>query len=322
MRATALPILALPLLLTYCGAKQDLLIGEIALVTEAGTGSVPSGGTGEPATAGSTAAGVGGTGAISAGGSAEAGAAGEVAVAGAAGQLPVDDCVPGEEPPLDSLLNRYSFDGGSTIVTDSIAGQNGTVLGGAVLDGTGKLSLAGGSTRQYVNLPNGLVSPLTDVTIVAWITWSYGAGYQRVFDFGISDAGEVQGGSGRSYIAVMPSTGFENGQAQGLGAEIKAPTFDTVQLASTVDMDDRPSQVGFVFRSAVSASLYVDATLLASSPTAIALSDIDDRNNWLGQSQWMKDHNYGGLYDEVRIYGAALNSCQLRTLFERGPEMP
>ena len=49
MRAAALPILTLPLLLSYCGAKQDLLIGEIALVAEAGSSSSAGGSVGAEA---------------------------------------------------------------------------------------------------------------------------------------------------------------------------------------------------------------------------------------------------------------------------------
>lgn len=319
MRAAALPLLALPLLLTYCGAKQDLFIGEVALVAEGGsTGASVSGGSAgtETATAG-TAVG-GGTGATGGDpeGGGEGGEAGGAGTGGEAGSSGAG-CVPGERPPAGSLLHRYSFDGTGTVVTDSISGADGALVGGALLDGTGILSL-NGTAGQYVDLPNGLVSSLTDLTVVTWVTWTGGAGYQRIFDFGISNLGEVIGGSGRSYFAVIPLTGFENGNAQGLGAEIKLPGVPSLQLASTESMRDRLAQIGFVFQGGQRVALYLDGNLLAESPTTIQLSDIDDRNNWLGQSQWQKDPPFRGRYDEFRIYDVALTRCQLATLLVHG----
>ena len=325
MRATAVTVLVLPLLLTDCGAKQDLVIGEIApIASDAGTPAIgATSGTGaEPGLGGSLYAGTGAVGGSSSG-SSEGGTSEIPVTAGAAG----DDsngggCIKGDKPPLDSLIHRYSFDGTGTAVIDSIAGADGTLLGGATLDGTGILELEGDPTREHVNLPNRLVSSLTDLTVIVWMTWVYGAGYERVFDFGISNKGEIQGDSGTSYLAVMPTTGFDNGLSPGLGAEVKAAGHPTLKLASKEDVLDRYVQVAFVFRSGVAAELYLDGDLIVTASTAITLADIDDRNNWLGQSQWTKDHNFNGSYDEVRLYNVALTTCQLHTLLLFGAADP
>jgi hypothetical protein len=320
MRLSVVHLVTLPVLLSYCGSKQDLLIGEVApaVTAEAGSGTSPSSGMGgETSSAGATQGGVPG----SAGSAVADGGDGGATEANAGAGGATDDCVGDEEPPLDSLLHRYSFDGTGTLALDSIGGQDGNVVGGALLDGSGVLSLAGnrdGQPDQYVNLPNGLISGLSQVTLIAWTTWQGGAGYQRIFDFGISDQGEMQGGSGRSYFAVMPSNGFTNGT--GLGAEISAPGFATLALPSTQDIEDRPSVVALAYKSAVDVELFLDGKSLIRSPTAVALSDIDDKNNWLGESQWSKDHCYHGTYDEFRIYNVALTACQLRTLVARGPD--
>jgi hypothetical protein len=87
-------------------------------------------------------------------------------------------------------------------------------------------------------------------------------------------------------------------------------------------MIDRTAQVALAFRSGLSAELFLDGNLLSSLSTAINLADIDDRNDWLGQSQWSKDHNFNGLYEEVRLYNVALSACQLHTLLVRGPQTP
>jgi hypothetical protein len=312
MRSTLL-IATLPLLLSTCGDEQDLIIGEIRGAAEPGAGS-------SAGSAGSTSMSGSGSGVSGEGGTTDGGQGGD-APGGSAGASTVA-CIAGQEPPAGSLIHRYTFDGTGAFADDSIGAADGAVIGGPMLNGSGTVALEGFPTRQHIDLPNGLVSSLEELTIVAWVTWTGGAGYQRIFDFGISDMGEVQGGSGTRYIAMMPTTGFEDGQAQGLGAQIKAPGFPTISLASTEDIDDRAAQVGFVFRSAVNAELYLDAALLDSEATEIALSDIDDRNNWLGQSQWSKDHNLQGSFHEFRIYDTALNACQLHTLLVRGPESP
>lgn len=322
MRATSLPWLILPLLFTECGSRQDLLIGELFDRSGAGSAGATNAGT-----AGDTSSGAGG--ATSVAGSSEVGGSAETAgapdAAGAAGAgmagAPDETCQAGEEPPLDSLIHRYSFDGSGTVATDSVGGQDGTIVG-ASLTGTGTLT-TNGTDVQFVDLPNRIISSLTDVTIVTWTNWVDGAAYGRVFDFGISDTQvEGQRGAGRSYVAVMPKTGFDNQAKPGLGGEIKVPGFDTVTLASTENMKNRAAQVSLVFRGGVSAALYIDGNLLAIQPTAITLADIDDRNNWIGQSQYQSNPPYQGGFEEFRIYNAALDACQLHTLLVRGPETP
>jgi Concanavalin A-like lectin/glucanases superfamily len=330
MRAAALPFLVLPLFFINCGSKADLIIGELQGVSTAGSASMlPSAGKGAEASAAGTAQGAtGGTAVAGSGAAPSEGGAGGTGMAGEGGASDVPGgasgtCPVGEEPPLGSLVHRYSFDGTGTSVVDSVGTANGNLVGGATLDGSGVLTLPGnrdGQPDQYLDLPNGLISKLEGVTIVAWTTWLGGAGYQRVLDFGASDLGEAQGNSGKSYVAVMPSTGFANGT--GLGAEIAAPGSATLQLPSPENMLNRSAQVAFAFQSGVSLELMLDGKSLIRSSTSLQLSDINDVNNWVGESQWSKDHCYHGTFDELRIYNVALTACQLQTLYDRGPATP
>lgn len=325
MRAAALPVLGLPLLLTYCGSREDLVIGHLQTVVAGQSTVIPSGGSGAAGTA-SAGTDSGGSGGSQSSAGDSAGAIGGVEQGGAPDSTvggAKSDCVDGDEPPPGTLLHRYSFDGTGNGVMDSVGTAHGTTQGGAVLDGSGVLTLAGnrdGQPDQYVDLPDHLISSLSEVTIVAWTTWAGGAGYQRVFDFGISDTGVGQGNSGKSYIAVMPSTGFANGT--GLGAEIAAPGYPTLGLPSAEMMKDRPALVGFTLKSGESVGLYLDGKLLIEAPTTFKLSAVDDRNDFVGESQWSKDHCYHGTFDELRIYSVALTACQQRTLLLRGPNVP
>jgi len=317
MRLAALPRLLLPLLLVDCGSRGDLFIGELFTHADGGSAGNSSGGGGAEATGGAVAlAGTSGS-STDLGGSSDLGGA---EAGGAAGSNGDDDCVTGETPPAGSLIHRYSFDGTGTVATDSISGKDGEIIK-AQLTGSGAVVMSG-ADGEYVDLPNGIISALTDVTVVTWTNWVDGAGYGRVFDFGSNENGEGEGNTGRSYMAVLPKTGFENQAKPGLGAELKVPGFSTVQLASTENMKDRAAQVSLVFKGGVSASLYIDSNLLATKPTAIKPSDIDDRNNWIGQSQYKDNPPYEGGFEEFRIYNVALNACQLHTLLVNGRESP
>ena len=81
-------------------------------------------------------------------------------------------------------------------IVDSVGDAHGVVLGaGALFTGTG-LDLPGGSseTAAYGDLPNGLVSSQTAVTIEGWVTVSSNAGnWGRIFDFGSTEPGGAGG---------------------------------------------------------------------------------------------------------------------------------
>ncbi|MFP6885596.1 MAG: hypothetical protein VCA40_14265, partial [Roseibacillus sp.] len=94
------------------------------------------------------------------------------------------------------LIHRWSFDepAGNAIdgatFADSVGGADGAVRGdGANFTGTG-LDLPGGDSLNgraaYGDLPNGLISSLTDATFEGWVTVSSsnGGGWTRFFDFG------------------------------------------------------------------------------------------------------------------------------------------
>jgi hypothetical protein len=144
MRAAAIPTLALPLLLAHCGAKGDLVIGSLEPVTSGGTSVIPSGGISAAGNAGGTETTVGGASASGGGGNTETGGTAAGSPEGGAPDNVGGDgsnCTGDEQPPVDSLLHRYSFDGTGTTVTDSVGTAHGSLVGGAKLDGSGVLTL-------------------------------------------------------------------------------------------------------------------------------------------------------------------------------------
>ena len=228
--------------------------------------------------------------------------------------------------PLDgSLIHRYSFDGDSREVLDSKGAAHGQSQN-TLLPGTGKLPLAGRRSGQYVDLPNGIVSGLGDATFEAWLTWSGGEPWQRIFDFGSNSSGEDSpGDTGTSYLYLTAASSHDS-------VRILEPALHlgySQNGKSDEDVCDGPgpfpagveTHVAVVIeRATQSMALYQDGALLANCPLARPLSAILDVNNWLGRSNYAADPDLSATYDEFRIYGAALTAGELAESFTVGPD--
>jgi hypothetical protein len=218
-----------------------------------------------------------------------------------------------------ALVHRYSFDGTGTEVIDSVGGVNGTVMN-ASLSGSGSLTLAGTTSDQYVDLPNGLVSQLTSVTIEAWVIWDGGADWQRVFDFGDSTS-DIEGtqGQGRSYLFLTASSGSTG---SGVRAAYKRVGASEIAVGASQDLPSgRLCHVAVVVDGqSRTLSLYRDGELADSAGNVGALSQINDVNNWLGRSQFTSDPELAGTYQEFRIYNGALSEAQIQASRTAGPD--
>jgi hypothetical protein len=230
------------------------------------------------------------------------------------------------EPPPLALKHRYSFSetGGAT-VNDSVGNAHGEIMGNGASFSGGSLILPGGGVSTdtpetiagYVNLPNGIISPLVNVSFEAWVTWNGSGSWQRIFDFGTSAAGEeISTGQG-NYLFMSPAgpsnlrfavrdprTGTEPTQ---LTASRPLPNGDEVYVAAVYNF------------TANQARLYSNAVQVASGPAAVPLAIINDVNNWLGRSQW-PDGMFQGSYNEVRIWQGALSPEQVAANFAAGPD--
>ncbi|HYO93461.1 MAG TPA: LamG domain-containing protein [Polyangiaceae bacterium] len=216
-----------------------------------------------------------------------------------------------------ALAHRYSFDGIGNAAVDSVAGEDGVVVN-TLLDGSGALTLAGGSSDQYVDLPNRLLRNLLNATFEAWITWDGGPRWQRIFDFGdtiLSEEGDQ--GTGRSYIFLaatgpsqVPRVAYNNNLPL---AEVVCDGTSSIafgvrtHLAVVVDNDGREL------------SLYMDGARVNVTALGDPLLVINDINNWLGRSQY-NDPELAGRFHEFRIYAAALGPAEVRRSFEAGPD--
>jgi hypothetical protein len=210
-------------------------------------------------------------------------------------------------PLKSSLAHRYAFDGSGTIAEDEVGGADGSIVN-AALSGYGQLHLARGGLEQYVDLPNGIISELGSATFEAWVIWDTPEPtqfWERIFDFGVSTAGEDQRMDGQSYLFLAPArprTAFKNEASNGeilINSSSPFPTDTTFHVAVVVDQDAQQLR------------LYLDAVNTGSVMLPQSLSTIEDVNNWLGRSQFAQDTQFGGSFLEFRIYRVALTEPQL-----------
>jgi hypothetical protein len=223
-----------------------------------------------------------------------------------------------------ALVHRYRFDGTGTTITDSVGTAHG-VLVNAVLSGSGSVSLAGGNSGQFVDLPNGIVSSLVDATFEAWLTWNGGVGWQKIFDFGTSSAGEGnQSTLGRRFLTMSPKRALldeaflmrhcPETDCSSSAQWIEASSGDT--LAAGV----QKHVVGVFDDTRNEMRIYVDGIRVALQANTRSLSELDDVNNWLGRSQYVGDPDFDGQLHEFRIYARALSDTEVQDSYAAGPD--
>lgn len=220
-----------------------------------------------------------------------------------------------------ALIHRYSFLGTGTIVTDSAGEAHGAVVNTS-LSGVGTVILTGGTSDQYVDLPNGLMVGRKDVTFEAWLIWNGGSDWQRIFDFGATSGGEGTQGSPTSYLMLTP-------RAAAPMAALSAGFLNQTVGSPRIRIDANSplptgvmSHVALVFNDTNNVvSLISNGALVGTSPPFYGtLSAVSDTNNWLGRSQFLGNEELNAVFHEFRIYDGALSAEQLQLSFTLGPD--
>jgi hypothetical protein len=215
------------------------------------------------------------------------------------------------------LAHRYSFEGpsGTTFVADSVGTANGTLIGGGTLSGDGKLMLFG--ANGYVDLPNGIISSLSNVTLEAWLTWNGGNQWQRIFDFGSNSGGENGQGTGLTYLLLTPRSG---GNVMHFGITTNSAGGELSADALQILPSGQPVHVAVFYDFLAGTSgVFLNGQRIATGVASVPLNQINDVNVWLGKSQW-NDPYFNGQFDEFRIYNGALSDQQLAASYAAGPD--
>jgi concanavalin A-like lectin/glucanase superfamily protein/F5/8 type C domain-containing protein len=161
------------------------------------------------------------------------------------------------------------------------------------------VKLAG--TGDYVNLPAGIASGLSDFTISAWVNPATTTDWTRVFDFGTGTTAymflTVNAGSGPRFAITTSGGGGE----QQLTSNTQLPLNTWSHLAVTL--------------SGNTGTLYVNGTAVATN-TNMTLHPSDLGNttqDWIGRSEY-GDPYLNATVDDFAIYNRALTASEIGVL--------
>ncbi|BCX46153.1 soluble aldose sugar dehydrogenase YliI precursor [Haloferula helveola] len=257
-----------------------------------------------------------------------------------------------------ALVHRWSFNeapGGAPNnyeMIDSESGWSAFVKGqDSTFDGT-TLRLTGTSNGNhstnflsgYVDLPNGIISSKTNLTVEVWATPEGFANFARIFDFGrVAGSGFGNGEDGE--IIDNPGQGQIPGTT---GAEdtlyltfcragsLNEQRMDAFIATTTGVMTDTnhattsgirhhyamtfEDGVGNFGGSGGRVRWFRGGVEIASADVDFHLNELEDVNNWLGRSQWTGDTLANASYDEFRIYDHALTQSELLASINAGPD--
>ena len=194
------------------------------------------------------------------------------------------------------LVSHYKFDGNTT---DNSVNLNHAATYGTTSYTTGKVSngIVLNGSNAFVQLPADVANQQT-ITVAAWVYWSGGSAWQRIFDFGNDESANMfltpSSGSGQLRF------GIKNGGAeQGLNATALTTNVWT-HVAVTL--------------STTGARLYVNGAVVAES-TSVTVRPIDFKPvlNYIGRSQY-PDPLFNGRIDEFRVYNYALTPIEIANL--------
>ncbi len=230
------------------------------------------------------------------------------------------------------LIHRWTFDESADGVTipDVVGGADATLMNGtgaaviadgqATLGNDGSQNSNNAAAGDYVDLPNGILSPLTQMTLECWTTWDgTDAIWQRVYDMGTSNGGEDVSSAGdqTTWFMFCPISGSRVVQVEyrRLGVANNLPISDNGIFPANEEVlithvhDD---VAGIV-------KVYINGTIIGAYAAPAMLNEFIDNNVWLGRSQW-GDPLYTGSYNELRIYDTALSAAEIAANYLAGPD--
>ena len=210
------------------------------------------------------------------------------------------DVLEGSVTDAKSLLGWWCT--GDSLQDATVNGNHAALCGtetyvSGKIESTKALSLNGTS---FVQLPATIASRGA-LTFAAWVYWTGGNNWQRIFDFGTDET---------HYMFLTPTNGsgmrlvFNNGGSEQVLNTTTLKTNTWVHVAATVDAE--------------SAALYVNGVKVSSKNVGIVPSDFNPIFNYIGRSQFSADPMFRGRINDARIYNYALSADDVSTVYQGG----
>jgi len=155
---------------------------------------------------------------------------------------------------------------------------------------------------EYVSMPTGIVSGLTNFTISAWVNPAANTTWSRVFDIGTGTTANmfltVSAGTAPRFAITTSGAGGE----QRLNATSALPLNSFSHLAVTLNGN--------------TGTLYVNGNAVATN-TAMTLRPSNlgsTTQNWIGRSEYSNDPFLNATVDDFQIYNRALSTAEVQAL--------
>jgi hypothetical protein len=207
-----------------------------------------------------------------------------------------EDAIAVDQDPLGVQAEVVRFDEAPPVPATRSAGQDG--FGNAV-----RLN-SPDDPNQYVEMPEGIVSDLTDVTIAGWVNRATTAGqtWSRIFDFGTGTS---------VYMFLTPDAGG----AAGMRFAITTGGSGAEQQITAAEPLPTGWQHVAVTLSGDTGTLYLNGEPVATSDEiALDPSDLGETDqNWIGRSQFA-DPALNATVDEFQIHDRALGQAEIQSL--------
>lgn len=209
------------------------------------------------------------------------------------------------------LLAHYAFNqtAGPSITDVSGNARHGTVAGSVsfVAGQIGNAVSLPGTSANHVDLPDGLLGSVNDLTIAVWVRPRTDRVWSRIFDFGnstnvnmfLTPHASVGAVNALRFAITMNGTG---GEQRLDGAVLATGTWTHVAVVLG-------SNGGTLY---VNGAAVMTNSSLLMRPSMLGATT----NNWVGRSQYTADPYFDGEIDELRIYGRALTAAEVTGLYQ------
>ena len=212
---------------------------------------------------------------------------------------------------LAAVTHRWTFNDGTA--NDSVGTAHGTLNGGPTVTFDGQLDLDG--VDDYVSLPGGTIAINTyaNVTLEAWFTMDATPAWQRIYDFGDTNASNL----GRNYIFYSPSSGGGDHRAVISDAD---PGYNSEELAAggPTLATGLEHHIAVTISNGGSMTLFHNGAQVGTTTLTKSLATVSNAFALLGEATYPGDPNFNGRIDEFRIHNTALSGAEVLSSFNAG----
>jgi len=210
----------------------------------------------------------------------------------------------------NSLIAQYQFDDNAN--DNSVNKINGSIYGtekyssSDLLHKSGSKSLNMSGQNSFMRISHSLTNR-DNMTIMAWVRWSGGNAWQRIFDFGNGT---------EDYIFLTPSNGSEMRFVMKNGGEEQILSTSSLKSTAWKHIAITFNKVGEGDNAKEEVVLYIDGEKIANKDFTLFPSKIAAACNYIGRSQYASDPIFKGYIDDLRFYNYPLSQDKIKAAME------